>query len=83
MDTFMVSVDLGDVEIERLSLARAKNILAEVGFGSLVLSFDELPQRASEIWARVGAGSLEINLPTEEHTNHRAHEGYFNTVSSK
>jgi len=66
MDTFMVSVDLGDVEIERLSLARAKNILAEVGFGSLVLSFDELPQRASEIWARVGAGSLLINLPNED-----------------
>lgn len=66
MDTFMVKVDLGDVEIERLDLARAKNIMAEVGFGSLVLDFDELPKRSSEIWARVGAGSLEINLPEDD-----------------
>ena len=63
MDTFMVNVDLGDVEIERLSLARAKNILAEVGIGSLVLGFEEEPKTASTVWARVGAGSLEINLP--------------------
>lgn len=66
MDTFMVSVDLGDVEIERLSLARAKNILAEVGFGSLLLNFDEAPKRASEVWARVGAGSLKIKLPKDD-----------------
>lgn len=66
MDTFSVSVDLGDVEIERINLARAKNILAEVGFGSLVLDFDEQSQVASDIWARVGAGSLTINLPIEE-----------------
>ena len=39
MDTFLVNVDLGDVEIERIEMARAKNILAEVGFGSLVLQF--------------------------------------------
>lgn len=66
MDTFMVSVDLGDVEIERLNLARAKKIFAEVGFGTLVMGFEELPKRASEIWARVGAGALEINLPKED-----------------
>ncbi len=66
MDTFMVSVDLGDVEIERLDLARARSILAEVGFGSLVLDFEEQPQVSSDIWARVGAGSLTINLPSNE-----------------
>ncbi len=63
MDTFMVKVDLGDVEIERLNLARAKNILAEVGIGTLVLNFEEQPKTSSEIWARVGAGALEVNLP--------------------
>ncbi|OEK06601.1 DUF4097 family beta strand repeat-containing protein [Roseivirga misakiensis] len=66
MDTFMVSVDLGDIEIERLNLARAKNILAEVGIGSLVLDFEESPLTSSAIWARVGAGSLEINLPADD-----------------
>ncbi|WP_420385096.1 hypothetical protein [Roseivirga sp.] len=63
MDTMIVSVDLGDVEIERIDLARAKNILAEVGFGNLTLDFDEQPSMSSSIWARVGAGNLTINLP--------------------
>jgi len=65
MDTMIVSVDLGDVELERLNLARAKNILAEVGFGTLVMDFEDQPEVASDIWARVGAGSLIINLPIE------------------
>lgn len=66
MDTFMVSVDLGDVEIQSLNLARAKNILAEVGFGSLLMDFNQRPETSSDIWARVGAGTLEINLPRED-----------------
>lgn len=66
MDTFMVSVDLGDVEIQSLNLARAKNIYAEVGFGTLVMDFDQQPETSSEIWAKVGAGTLEINLPEKD-----------------
>ena len=66
MDTLFVSVELGDLEIEKLNLARAKNILAEVGIGKLVMDFNESPVVGSDIWARVGAGSLYINLPKEE-----------------
>ena len=66
MDTFLVNVDLGDVEIERIEMARAKKILAEVGFGSLVLNFEETPSSSSDIWARVGAGNLVIDLPEEQ-----------------
>lgn len=65
MDTFMVNVDLGDVEIDRLNMARAKTVLAEVGFGTLTMNFEELSETSSEIWARVGAGNLTINLPEE------------------
>lgn len=66
MDTLIVSVDMGDVEIERIDLAKAKNILAEVGFGNLTLDFDEQPLISSSIWARVGAGNLTINLPEND-----------------
>ncbi len=66
MDTFMVNVDLGDVEIDRLNMARARTVIAEVGFGTLTMNFDQSPELASEIWVRVGAGSLSINLPEEE-----------------
>ena len=63
MDTFMVNVDLGDVEIDRLNMARAKTVFAEVGFGTLTMSFEDSPELTSEVWAKVGAGSLTINLP--------------------
>ena len=59
-------MDLGDVEIERIEMARAKNILAEVGFGSLVLHFEDTPENPSDIWARVGAGNLIVDLPEED-----------------
>ena len=63
MDTFLVDVDLGDVEIDRLNLSRARVIMAEVGIGSLVMDFEEDPEEGSEIWARVGAGTLAVKLP--------------------
>ncbi|MGW8121555.1 hypothetical protein ACV07N_02770 [Roseivirga echinicomitans] len=66
MDTFMVNVDMGDIEIDRLNMARARTVIAEVGFGTLTMNFDQSPAMASEIWAKVGAGSLTINLPLEE-----------------
>jgi hypothetical protein len=66
MDTMIVSVDLGDVELENLDMARAKNIMAEVGIGSLLMDFSEIPEEKSEIWASVGAGSLYVNLPNED-----------------
>ncbi len=65
MDTFQVNVDLGDIEIDQLNLSRAKVVMAEVGFGSLLLNFAKQPQIAGEIWARVGAGSLQVDLPNE------------------
>ena len=63
MDSFLVRVDLGDVELDRLNLSRAKVIMAEVGIGSLVMDFEEKPETGSDIWVRVGAGTLSIKLP--------------------
>lgn len=66
MDTMVVSMDMGDVEIVNLDKAHAKNILAEVGFGTLRLDFNNEPQMPSDIWVNVGAGSLYVTLPLEE-----------------
>ena len=65
MDTFLVNVDLGDVEIDRLNMARAKVVVAEVGFGTLTMNFEEISEIPSEIWVRVGAGNLTINMQEE------------------
>lgn len=66
MDTMVVSMDMGDVEIVNLDMAHAKNILAEVGFGTLRLGFNNEPIMPSDIWVNVGAGSLYVSLPLEE-----------------
>lgn len=65
MDTFLVNVDLGDVEIDRLNMARAKVVVAEVGFGTLTMNFEEISEIPSEIWVRVGAGNLTVNMDEE------------------
>ena len=48
MDTFLVRVDLGSVNIRNMSLSNARHVLADVGFGNLFLDYSEselLPQR--------------------------------------
>jgi hypothetical protein len=46
-------------------MARAKVVMAEVGFGTLTMNFEETSEMPSEIWVRVGAGSLTINMQEE------------------
>jgi hypothetical protein len=66
MDTFLVKVDLGMLEIEKLNLSRAKNIIADVGFGTLTLDFSDKTLIKSNISANVGAGSLNVYVPNSE-----------------
>jgi hypothetical protein len=63
MDSFMVKVDLGSVEIHKLNMTRAKTISADVGFGSLLLDFTEKMDSGCDIKASVGAGKLEVLMP--------------------
>lgn len=62
MDTFMVSVDLGSLVVDKINLAQARHIIADVGFGSMVMGFDALEPHPSKVQATVGAGSLEVQL---------------------
>lgn len=66
MDTFMVTVDMGTLNFERINHSRAKNIIAEVGFGSLFLDLSSRNQKKSHISASVGAGNLEVKIPDED-----------------
>lgn len=66
MDTFYVKVDLGSVNVKKLNLSRAKHVVADIGFGNLLLDFSDKPKVRSHIKGSVGAGSLLIMLPGEE-----------------
>lgn len=66
MDTFFVKVDLGSVNAKNLSLARTKYVVANIGFGNLMLDLSTAPAVANYIKGSVGAGNLVILLPSEE-----------------
>jgi hypothetical protein len=66
MDTFFVKVDLGSVSARNLSLAKPKYVVANVGFGNVMLDLSTKPEVANHIKGSVGAGNLVILLPTDD-----------------
>ena len=63
MDTFFIKVNMGNIDVQDLDLALAKNIIAEVGFGSIDLNCGQNWKINSKVSASVGAGSMNIQLP--------------------
>lgn len=63
MDTLALKVDLGSVSARNISLARSKYIMADVGFGNIMLDFSTTPVTGNTIKGSVGAGNLVIILP--------------------
>ncbi len=61
MDTFSIKVDLGELEARHVALSNARNIIADVGFGTLFLDFTDNSKVKSMVTATVGAGSLIVN----------------------
>ncbi len=66
MDTFSVNVDLGSLTVKNLNLSRARYMVADVGFGNMMLDFSNTPAVSNKIRGSVGAGNLVIILPSEE-----------------
>lgn len=66
MDTFSVKVDMGSVTARNLSLARPKYVVANVGFGNVMLDLSAAPEVANHIKGSVGAGNLVIILPSDD-----------------
>lgn len=66
MDSFNVKVDFGTLKVDQINLANANHIIADVGFGSLYLDFRKDCQQKSAVKATVGAGKLDIKIPSEK-----------------
>ncbi len=65
MDTFFVRVDMGSLSVKQLNLSRARVVMAEVGFGDILLDFSGRPLVSNLVKGSVGAGNLVITLPDE------------------
>jgi len=66
MDTFYIKVDMGSLTARQLNLTRSKLVLADVGFGNMLLDFSDKPTMGHHIKGSVGAGNLIIHLPGSE-----------------
>jgi hypothetical protein len=66
MDTFFVKVNFGSIEVEDLNYALAKDIIAEVGFGSISIDCGSDWRINSRVNASVGAGNLKVVLPPDD-----------------
>lgn len=66
MDTFLIKVDWGSVEVRSMNSARARNVIADVGFGTMVLDFSDRPFGQNTVKGSVGAGNLIIILPERD-----------------
>jgi hypothetical protein len=66
MDTFLVKVDLGSLNVKNLNLSRTKCMMADVGFGNMMLDFSNTPLVSNTVTGSVGAGNLVIILPSTQ-----------------
>jgi hypothetical protein len=64
MDTFLVKVDMGTLSAKNLHLSRSGHVIADVGFGSVYMDFKEAKNISTAVVATVGAGKLEVILPS-------------------
>jgi hypothetical protein len=66
MDTFFVKVDMGSLNVKQLNLARSRVVMADVGFGNILLDFSDKPSNSNHVKGSVGAGNLVILLPGKD-----------------
>ncbi len=65
MDTLLVTLNMGTVEIKSANHTNAKKIILEVNYGKLELDFSEGKSLASQVIAAVGGGTIFVKLPPE------------------
>ena len=66
MDTFFVKVDMGSLQAKHINLANAQVVVAEVGFGNMLLDFSDKTEYPRMVEGSVGAGNLIIRLPSKD-----------------
>jgi hypothetical protein len=64
MDTMMVVIKMGSLDAQRINYSNAKHMLFDVHYGSVNLSFEENVPGGSTVSTMVGAGSVNISLPS-------------------
>ncbi|MDF2158971.1 hypothetical protein [Algoriphagus sp. CAU 1675] len=67
MDTLLVTLNMGTVDVSSANFTNAKKMIFEVNYGTLNLSFSNGMSTSSQVIAAVGAGKLNLHLPSDSY----------------
>ena len=67
MDTLLVTLNMGTVTIDKVNYTNAKMIIVEVNYGKINLDFSDGLSNGSQVIAAVGAGTLNLSLPSDSY----------------
>ncbi|MDN3205116.1 hypothetical protein [Algoriphagus sediminis] len=67
MDTLLVTLDMGKVDIPQANFTNSKKIIVDVSYGKINLDFGEGMSSSCDVIAALGAGTLNLHLPSESY----------------
>lgn len=67
MDTLLVTLNMGTVDIRSVNFTNAEKMIFEVNYGTLNLDFSGGMTSPSQVIAAVGAGKLNLKLPSDSY----------------
>lgn len=67
MDTLSVTLNMGTVTLDKVNYTNADKIFLEVNYGKINLDFSDGMPNGSQVSASVGAGSVNLTLPSDSY----------------
>ncbi|MBA4302303.1 hypothetical protein SAMN03080617_01935 [Algoriphagus alkaliphilus] len=65
MDTLLVTLNMGTVEVQNANFTNAKKVIIEVSYGKINLNYSDGLASASQVIAAVSGGSIYLKLPPD------------------
>lgn len=65
MDTLLVTLNMGTVEIQKANYTNAKIVIIEVSYGKIDLNYSDGLASSSQVIAAISGGSLYLKLPPD------------------
>jgi len=65
MDTLLVTLNMGTVEVQKTNYTNAKIVIIEVSYGKIDLNYSDGLASSSQVIAAVSGGSIHLKLPPD------------------
>jgi hypothetical protein len=65
MDTLLVTLNMGAVDLHQAQLTQAKKVIIEVNYGQISLNYGQPQSSKGQVIAAVAGGTIYLKLPPE------------------